>query len=103
MVKMAWQISDINNANYKINCADAQPGDAIYINSPHWLLFRRWVNVQDRHQLGDDWLVYQMGGGGGKANAAIMRWTSLYTCYRHPQFLGKSFEQDIDMAVPVAV
>jgi len=103
MIKMAWQISGITNNNYKINCADAEPGDAIFIPDLHWLMFRRWMNVQDKHEVGDDWLVYQMGGSWGKANAAIKSWTSSYVCFRHPQFLSEPFEHDMPMAVPVTV
>lgn len=81
LVHMAWGGTRLNVTT--VDCLKIQPGDHIHRGS-HQQLFRRWV---DEPGEGKQWVVYQMGGGWGKANAALGTYKSTGTygvhgCYR---------------------
>jgi hypothetical protein len=97
---MAWKSDDTNFGSgkkktwppVKIDCLGVRPGDWIHIGQ-HQQMFRRWLNGSG---YGKQFVLYQMGGGWGKANAVVKTFSeSKYgPCYRRPNIIGDEHESD---------
>eukprot|EP00035_Acanthoeca_spectabilis_P038317 m.52169 g.52169 ORF g.52169 m.52169 type:complete len:397 (+) comp9086_c0_seq2:79-1269(+) len=99
LLEMSWKSDDTNIGPgkskswppVKIDCLDVRPGDWLHIGA-HMQMFRRWLNGSG---LGKEFVLYQMGGGWGKANAVVKTFTSAYNpCYRRPNIINDDVEGD---------
>ena len=97
LLEMAWKSDDTNVGPgkkkswppTKIDCLDVRPGDWLHIGH-HMQMFRRWVNGSG---MGKTFVLYQMGGGWGKANAVVSTFTDKYApCYRRPNIINDDHE-----------
>ena len=75
----------------KVDCLDVVPGDWLHIGH-HMQMFRRWINGSG---IGKKFVLYQMGGGWGKANAVVSTFSDKYgPCYRRPNIIDGERESD---------
>jgi len=99
LVKMAWGSNRYPYKGIPIDCANMLPGDVIHQRhirvdggTVHFQLFRRWLDASDTSE-GAPWLVYQMGGGWFKSNAAVTKYNSTSdACYRRPNLVEENAE-----------
>lgn len=75
---MAWYGSG-SNCQYKIDCKDMLPGDKIH-HGTHSMLWRKFL--KDSSGKITHGIMYQMGGGWAKANAAVHPNKFTGTCFR---------------------
>jgi len=104
LLEMAWKSDDTNTGPgkgktwppVKIDCLDVKPGDWLHTGH-HMQMFRRWVNGSG---YGKKLVLYQMGGGWGKANAAVVSFNKgpndkkYFPCYRRPNIIADEHERD---------
>ena len=100
LLEMAWKSDDTNVGPgkkktwppIKINCLDVRPGDWLHTGH-HMQMFRRWLNGTGG--IGEKFILYQMGGGWGKANAVVETFSKgkYEPCYRRPNIIGDDAER----------
>jgi hypothetical protein len=99
LLEMSWKSDDTNFGPgkgktwppVKVDCMDVKPGDWLHIGS-HMQMFRRWLNGSG---IGKEFVLYQMGGGWGKANAVVKKFSTKYSpCYRRPNIINDDHEGD---------
>ena len=75
-----------------IDCLDVRPGDWLHTGH-HMQMFRRWLNGTG---YGKQFVLYQMGGGWGKANAVVSTFSKgkYGPCYRRPNIVGDNRERE---------
>jgi len=106
LVKMAWGSDRYPYNGIPVDCANMLPGDVIHqrhVNvdggTVHFQLFRRWLDASVTSN-GASWLVYQMGGGWYKSNAAVSEYNSDHdTCYRRPNLIEGDATVALDWSV----
>jgi len=100
MVEMAWQTvrerDHDGGFGIGIHCEDIKPGDRIWTNS-HEQLFRRWSD-KNKKGKGEHWIVWQMGGGVNKANAAEWGYSKdVNGCYIRRNIKGETEEAQLQV------
>merc|ERR1740121_2380165 len=106
LVKMAWGSNRYPYKGIPIDCDKMLPGDVIHqvhVNvdggTVHFQLFRRWIDPSVTSN-GASWLVYQMGGGWFKSNAAVSEYNSDHdTCYRRPNLIEEDATVVLDWSL----
>ena len=97
LLEMSWKSDDTNTGPgkskswppTKIDCLDVRPGDWLHIGH-HMQMFRRWINGSG---IGKEFVLYQMGGGWGKANAVVKKFSTAYNpCYRRPNIINDGYQ-----------
>ena len=101
LLEMAWKTDDTNTGPgkkktwppTKIDCLDVKPGDWLHTGH-HMQMFRRWLNGTGG--IGERFVLYQMGGGWGKANAVVATFSKgkYGPCYRRPNIVGDQLERN---------